>query len=261
MRALLDTIEVCDAAFRALETRVPRPVRVARGDDFVFRYAERRPEIVVVQKLSRLPSGLRACLALMERGLYQEVGVLFRTLDEFQEDISFMCESLRRNRVSELQQRFMDEFFQEEFDNENPLRATQRRDRVPRRQIRAFIARIEESPLNPSDHQELHRTIANVNSGYVHGTSAHILDSYGGSPPRYHLDGMLATRRQTTFEETAWHYFYRALLSFMEAAISLGEAGLVRNLYAFRDFYEREWGRTEWQSPEQVIRDLKRNAT
>ena len=128
-------------------------------------------------------------------------------------------------------------------------------------EITLTIARIEENPVNPSDFQELFRTITNVNSGYVHGASEHILEMYAGNPPRYHLSGMLGTRRQTTFEDVSWIYFYRGLLSFMVAATSFGLAELSGQLYEFRTHYEKQWGRIEWSCPEQLIRDLRRAAT
>jgi hypothetical protein len=261
MRPLIDTLIVCTASFERLEAVIPDPVKVPDGDDFVFRYDRHTPQIVVVQKLGRAVTGLRAVLALLERGLYQEVGVMYRLLDEFREDVSFMCDGIRNGQLSDSQQRFINEFFQNEFDTDNPFLATQRRDRVSRRQIQAALARIAESPVNPSDSQELARTIANTNSGYVHGASEHILEMYGGDPPRYFLEGMLGTRRQTTFEDLAWTYFYRALLSFMEAAGAFGLDDLFQQLHAFRSSFEQHWGRTEWEPPERLLQDLKRGAT
>lgn len=187
--------------------------------------------------------------------------MIFRLLDEFREDVSFMCDAIRTGSPSALQRRFISEFFQEEFDNENPFLATQRRDRVSRRHIHAALARTNVSPVNPSDSQELARTITNANSGYVHGASEHILEMYGGDPPHYHLDGMLGTRRQSTYEDLAWNYFYRSLLSFMEATASLGHQDLSSQLYSFRGLFEHAWGRTKWESPEQLIRQVKHGTT
>jgi len=159
MRALVDTIAICESTFRILEAGIPDPVRVTKGDDFVFRYDQHSPEIVIVQKLARIVSGLYASIALFEKGLYQELGTIFRLQDEFREDVSFMCDAIRRGELSNIQQRFVDDFFQEEFDSESPLLSTQRRDRVPRRQIQAALARAEVSELNPGNSQELSRTI------------------------------------------------------------------------------------------------------
>ena len=258
MRMLVDTISVCEAVFVELEGSIPDPVLVPTDDSFVFRYEDHTPHIVVVQKLSRIATGLRASLALLEQGLYQEVGALFRMLDEFGEDVWFMCDAILRGRRSALQERFIADFFQSEFDHENPLLATQRRNRVPRRQIQAAIARMPENTVNPHDAQEVARTIANAQSGYVHGTSEHILDMYGGDPPRYHLKGMLGTRRQTTFEDLAWSYCYRGLLAFMAAAGAFRLTTLLENLFAYRAAFEENWGRTEWESSEQLIRELRK---
>ncbi len=56
-------------------------MRVIKGDDFVFRYDQHSPEIVIVQKLARIVSGLYASIALFEKGLYQELGTIFRLQD------------------------------------------------------------------------------------------------------------------------------------------------------------------------------------
>ena len=257
MRALRDTIAVCEAVFRKLEVLIPRPVRVAQGDDFAFRYKERTPHIVVVQKLSRIVTGLRACLVLLENGLYQEVGAMFRMLKEFDEDVQFMCEAIRSGRCSELQERFITDFFQPEFDHENPFLATQRRNRVPRRQIQAALARMHQNPLNPSDTQEITRSITNTYSGYVHGASEHILDMCAGDPPRYQLSGMRGTRRQMEFEHLVWNYFHRALHDFMFAAGAFGLNEHLGELFAYREVFEKNSGKTEWESPEKLLRALK----
>jgi hypothetical protein len=54
-----ETIEICDRAFQTLETKIPAPIRVPHGDDFVFRYKDHIPEVVAIQKLSRISTGLK----------------------------------------------------------------------------------------------------------------------------------------------------------------------------------------------------------
>ena len=54
MRVLVHTIAICEAVFVELEALIPDPVRVPQGDDFVFRYEDGSPHIVVVQKLGRI---------------------------------------------------------------------------------------------------------------------------------------------------------------------------------------------------------------
>ena len=184
---------------------------------------------------------------------------MFRVLDEFEEDVQFMCEAIQSGQPSTLQERFIADFFQSEFSDEHPLVAAQRRDRVPRQKIQAALARLAENPVNSSDAQELARTITKTNSGYVHGTSEHILDMYGGNPPQYHVGGMLGTRQQRVFENQAWDYFYRGLLTFMAAAGAFGRERLLRELYAYRDVFDEHWGQTVWKSPKELIQDLRRS--
>jgi hypothetical protein len=253
-----NTLAYCVKTFRVLEATIPAPVQVPEGNDFSFQYDVRTPHVVVVQKLARIITGLNAVLILNSVGLYQEVGAMLRMLDEFGEDVSFMCDAIRAGKVSDLQQRFMDEFFQPEFDHENPLKATQKRDRVPRDKIQAALARQSHNPVNPSDSQKVKSTITKSNSGYVHGASGHILEMYGGGgDPGYELQGMLNTRRQVTSEELAWTYVYRGLLGFMEAAGAFGETELLAELFSFRAYYERTWGKTDWPAAEKLVKDMK----
>ena len=253
-----ETIEVCDRAFRTLEAQIPAPIRVRYGDDSVFRYEKHTPEIVVVQKLSRISTGLKASMALLHLGLYQELGVMFRMLDEFREDVHLMCDAIRNRGTSDVQQRFIEEFFQEEFNLDSPLESTQKRNRVPRRKIQAALANIGDEVLNPSDAKEVYQTLANTFSGYVHGSSVHILDMCGGDPPRYYLSGMRGTRHQKTFEYHAWHYFQRSLGAFLDASMAFGLDDLARSI---RQFMEQHYRKTETYSLDNLVKEMRRNSS
>ena len=88
-------------------------------------------------------------------------------------------------------------------------------------------------------------------------TSEHILDMCAGDPPRYQLAGMRGTRRQEEFEELAWDYFYRALHDFMWAAGAFGLNELLGQLFTYRDVFDKNWGKSEWESPEKLLQELK----
>jgi hypothetical protein len=255
------TIDVCQEAFNALSTGVDIPeLHEQPGRATVYRYQNQTIEIAIVQKLARLISSMNACLVLYESGMYQEMFTIMRTMDEFSEDIVFLSIAIGKDDMGVLHKKYLEEFFQEEFDNpESPFASTQQRARVPRRRILAAIAAMEETPVNPSDSQELHRTINNAMSGYVHGSSVHILDMYGGNPPKYHLHGMINTTRQSPALDYLWTYIYRSFLSFMIAAIKYNKTDLIKELFEFRDFYENMWGRKEWPDAEEQIRILRRS--
>jgi len=76
------TLEILEGAFRRLESQVPAPRQKPWQDGFVFRYAERTIHQAIVQKLARTISGLHAINTLLDRGLFQEQGMIQRALDE-----------------------------------------------------------------------------------------------------------------------------------------------------------------------------------
>jgi len=92
-------LQVLERAFRLLERRVPPAKRQAWKDGFVFRCAERTIHQAIVQKLARTISGLYAIQALLEKGLFQEQGVIQRTVDELQEDVMFLSLGIIRGAL------------------------------------------------------------------------------------------------------------------------------------------------------------------
>ena len=194
---------------------------------------------------------------LLQEGLYRS-WCYFRTLDEFNEDIIFLCQAIRTGELTGLHQEYLKSFYQEEFDlPDNPLLSEQKRPTISRRKIHAAIANIPESETNPSDTKEIHRPLSQTYSGYVHGASGHIMEMYGGDPPRYYLAGMTDTPRIASCTENIFHYFHRGLMSVMFVTGSFGEQKLLQDLYAFRDYFEKKSGRTEWEHPEKMIKKLK----
>ena len=254
----LETLPVLQRAFHVLENKIEKPAFVKRGTYYVFRYQNQTIQAAVIQKLARLISGLQASLLLLQGGFVQELGAIFRTLDEFNEDIIFLCQAIRTGELTGLHQEYLKSFYQEEFDlPDNPLLSEQKRPTISRRRIHAAIANIPESETNPSDTKEIHRTLSQTYSGYVHGASGHIMEMYGGDPPRYYLAGMINTPLIASCTENIFHYFYRGLMSVMFVAGSFGEQKLLQDLYAFRDYFEKKSGRTEWEHPEKMIKKMK----
>ncbi len=255
----LETLPVLQRAFHLLESRIEKPAFVKRGSYHVFRYENKTIQAAVIQKLARLISGLQASLLLLQGGFVQELGVIFRTLDEFREDIFFLCQAIQTGNLSKLHQEYLTLFYQEEFDvPDNPFLSEQNRPTIPRKKIQAALANLPESETNPSDAKELNRTLSQAFSGYVHGSSGHIMEMYGGNPPRYYLAGMLDTPRIASCAENLSDYFYRGLLSVMLVALSFGEQKLLQNLYTFRNYFEEKSGKTEWEHPEKMIKQIKK---
>jgi hypothetical protein len=252
------TLPVLDTAFAALVRRVPPPELVQLGAYQHFRTREQTAAQAVIQKLSRIITGLRAVQVLLDAGLYQEVGAMARILDELGEDVILLSESVRTGTVTALQTELLNQFYEEEFDDpNNPLRSTQRRPMVRREKVRAAIAALPYQAVNRSDATELHRTMFHTMSGYVHATSVHILDSWGGDPPHFHLAGMRGTPREGQWEAQGLQYLYRGLTWLMYATMAFGEQALIEQLYTFRQQFEQGAGMTDWPDPDQRVRELR----
>lgn len=140
------TLQNMEATLGARVKRVPPPQRVPILGSFAFRYTEKTIHQAIVQKLARIISGLYAARTLLEKGFLQEQAALQRMLDEFQEDVTFLSFAVIFGDVSDLHRRYLDAFFEEEFDKpEDPVASTQKRPMVSRDKIRAYIARVEGS--------------------------------------------------------------------------------------------------------------------
>lgn len=236
------TLGSMDTWQATLARRVPPPKKVVRGRGYVFRYEEKNIHQALVQKLARIVSGLRAARLLLENGFFQELGTIQRTLDEFNEDVSFLAYGVIYD-MTELHCEYLGAFFEEEFDDPlSSMNSTQRRPMLPRKKIRAYIARIQASAgLNPSLGTEVMRTIDKMYSGFVHGASPHIMDMYYGEPPYFHLGGMLGTHLESDHRNDLWNYFYRSIASFVMSTKAFGDEPLCQSIIQFmRDFARAE---------------------
>jgi hypothetical protein len=244
------TLTHMEATHTRLAAAVKPPRLVPFGDGHVFRYVERDIHQALVQKLARVVSGLHAARLLMTRGFFQEQAALQRMLDEFNDDIVFLAHGVVSGNVTDLHQDYLAAFYEEEYDDpRSALRSTQKRPMIARQKIRAYLSRIEADGLNPSSGVEVMRTVNKVYSGFVHGASPHIMDMYGGAPPRFHVRGMLETPHATHHRDDLWNVFYRSIGSFVLAAKAFGNQALVENILECMRGFARAAGETYAHPP------------
>jgi hypothetical protein len=228
-----------ERTLHGLTQRLPPPQRVPVLDNFVFRYVERQPEQALVQKLARIVSGLRAAQLLMEAGFVQEQGALQRMLDEFGEDVSFLALGIIYG-MTDLHREYLEAFWMEEFDKPgDPVASEQNRPMVKRKKIRAFMARHETYPVDESRGVALGATLSKAFSGYVHGASPHIMEMYGGNPPRFHVAGLRASALYASHRDDLWNYFYRAICAFGMTAKAFGDGPLFETIREYLTEFER----------------------
>lgn len=227
--------------FYRLEKAIESPVFINDIKQSRFRYKSTGVEPAIILRAARIISGLNSMLCLHKGGFVQEMGVITRTIDEFSDDIIFLLEGYPDAPLTKSQEQWLSNFFQEEFDQPHrPLDSTQKRKTVKRRKVHASVARQMSEIMEQERTQQLHRTLHQVFSGYVHGAASNILEMYGGKPPKYHLNGLRETPRITEWEKHTVHYVYRGIISLMLISIALQRNQEFQELYELRTFFEKQ---------------------
>ena len=244
MDSLYDqTLHYMGNTLHTLSARVPPPQQVMHQGSFAFRYVEKTIHQAMIQKLARVVTGLHSARLLLENGFVQEQAALQRMLDEFREDISFLAYAVIHNDHTQLHEKYLAAFYEEEFDAPSPLQSTQKRPMVNREKVRAFVARSKMAGGDPSTGVELSRTINKTYSGYVHGASPQIMDLFDGSPPRFHVHGMRGTERQAEHRHDLWNHFFRSIIAFGLVARAFGDEELFQRIHEYHLEFDEASGR------------------
>jgi hypothetical protein len=131
-RAWDKSIAAMRSAMERLAAAVPAPVLTRTASGPHYRYREQDVRQAIVLKSVRAYSAALAMRTLIDAGLALDAGAVMRIADELGSDILFLAGPLIFGKEpEENHRRFIQEFFQEEFDTANPLHSTQSRDRVP----------------------------------------------------------------------------------------------------------------------------------
>lgn len=218
-------LETLRQAFRKLETQVPAPKRKTWKEGFVFRYSEHTIHQAIVQKMARVISGLHAVETLLHKGLFQEQGMIQRSLDEIGEDVQFLSYAIIFDEHTERHREYLEYFYAEEFDNPSDVIGSHRsRGMVSRDKIRSYINKklgVEASRANTTG-----KVLTKAYSGFIHAASPHIMDMYGGLPPRFDIKGEFRDFRIEEHADDALNYFLRALFTMAIAAKAFGDESL-----------------------------------
>jgi len=222
-RLFKEMLDVMEAAFHDYVAALPAPQRIQQGRGWVYRFKDKDVHHAVVLKLALIQSTLRAALLLLQNGHVMEQAMLQRIIDEANEDILFLVYAVTNDTITPLHQRYLAAFWAEEFsDFEDPTSSHQSREMVPRKKLRAYLARIEGKGLDPSRAVQVTTVVSKVYSGFVHGASPHVMEIYGGNPPRFHTRGMTGTPKIEEYTRDLWNYMYRGFLSHIFVAKAFG---------------------------------------
>lgn len=226
-------------AFRRMEEALVPPLRVPHEDSFVFRYANKGIHEALVQKLARYISGLNAVAILLEAGYVQEIGVIFRTLDEIQEDIFFLASAETNGARTERHTQYLEAFYAEAaFSRPEGSLRIPKPNLVPRKKIRAHTFKALGAGINTSQALDATESVSTLYSGYIHAASENIMDMYGGNPPCFHIQGMRGSPSIKSFVHDTETYVYRGIIATGIVGKAFGDQSLVKAIYEFLAKYE-----------------------
>lgn len=191
-------------------------------------------------KAVKICSTLNGAVLLVSKGYVQEAYALCRVAEDQAEDIHFLLLPRGEGALSELQERVLAEFFQEEFENPaEPVKTSQERDRVSRQKIRAAV-NSDDGIDDRSTAQAIARMFYRALSGYVHGAYVHIMELHSNDTPgRYLMCGTLG--KITEAVEFIPNYAYRAMLA-VECFVKVsGRADLLPRITLLRTKFSAEF--------------------
>ena len=238
------TLRLLAGAFDELFTLLKKPERQQFGYGYVYRYKEKSARQAIIQKLARLITGLQATVILNRSGFLQEQATLQRTLDEFEQDILFLCHAIIFNDWTEHHYAYLDAFYQEEFDKPgSAIESSPKRPMVRRDKIVAFISKDRDTGYDQSSTRKVMRTINKIYSGFVHGASPQLMELYYGNPPSFHLFGSKDSPFYRDASDDILNYFYRTILTFANSAKAFGHEPVFKKIYDFSIKFAKASGR------------------
>jgi hypothetical protein len=259
---LAKTLSRLETLYHQMQLKMEQPVFIDDGVYPRFRYEIQSDSLACYLKGVKLISTLNAALILLHKGYTQEIGALCRMSDDFCNEIFFLLMPQDGNNFSKDQIRFLEDFFKEELDKpDNPLQSEQKRDNVPVRKILSTFGKLVKDELNPSDAQELMRTIHQAHSGYVHGAYPHIMELFGGSPSHFHMSGMLGTPRIEEWRSQLIIYAYKAIIITVFVARKLDCIDIEKSIMALLEEFEKDTGSKPIQKASEMLRQMKRKST
>lgn len=133
-------------------------------------------------------------------------------------------------------EQFLEELFQEEFDQSTALSSSQSRKRVPRDKIISYVSRAY-GAKNVSEAVEVFRTIDKTYSGFIHGAGVHTLDVYDGAT--FSVQLMPTDAPLLGLAGQFSHYLSRAMQNTALAAKAIGSESAFITLYrAEKDLFD-----------------------
>jgi hypothetical protein len=217
-----------------------RPELYGPVDRQWYRYPDEGLLPIIAVKAARVVSGLNAAFRLLEHGFSVEAAVIFRTVDDFIDEITFLVEGHQSGAPTRAHDAFEKHFYSETVDSTEELLEDRRRpDRVKRKNIQASQARYLGAD-NPDYSRRMVKAVDQGFDGYVHGAYPHSMELFdpnraGGT---FRFNGTDGTPYPASARKHLAFYVSRALSLFGMVALHLNREPLKEELVAARNRFE-----------------------
>ena len=204
----------------------PHPIFNENPKYLCWQYSSPALEHVCIIKAVRIVSAFNAMSHLLRGGFIQEIGVLIRTVLEFQHDITFLLEDYGKREPSKYQQMLLDQCLTEHFeDRDKPLAGMKPRPMVSRQKVEAGVARHFGPAWNPTDANKASNAETDIFSGFVHGTCQCVMEmiNFPYDKPIFRMDGMLNTNRIPVWIFQIAVYLQRSFSTFSQMCYITGK--------------------------------------
>lgn len=203
------------------------PIFVHTTKDRHFRYENPDMRHFCLLKAVRAVSTLNAAFELARKGYVQELAVLMRILSECARHIEYVLDPDDSEQHKANVQKYLREFFEDkDRDPEAEIKGVLIREKVINEQLGKTLDKIAAAHGEVGDRVPaatlFHRS-SRAFSFYVHARYPESMDLYGGTPGRFHLNGMRHTPKDRENIETLDTFITTASTTFVIMVQSIPE--------------------------------------
>ena len=237
LKLIDEMLEQMDRTFSQLERSLPNNPQLIHMSGYrIWRFIEKDIYQALFLKTARSQSLIRSGRILYEHRFLQELPILQRSLDETNEDVSFLAIGCVQG-ISELHTRYLEAFWLEEIDETGTVSTHGKKPpRLHRKDIQAYLADRQDTDQFKQKFRDTMRTLYRNYSGHVHGASVFIMDMYCGDPPHFHIDGVREREREYAHANNLYSYTLRSFDILWFVAFTFEENGYsVADVEALRE--------------------------
>lgn len=209
-------IDQLDEWVNTLAAPLMPPRTVEEGDDlFRLEFRQHIPHAVMIGKLVRAVSGLRAALVLAELGYITECASLLRMVSDFCTEITAIGQALNAGgELSSAVRTFVDQYFAPKARTPEQLAAAERLRYVSREELmRAEIRMAAGANVNGEQLRILHRFLNMTYDAYVHGAYETAMELCDPRTGRFMMRGHPSASKRAEFVEAVYHKLHEVVIA------------------------------------------------